>query len=326
LFASGSVTKPNGPTALAGNLATANRGNPELLPLESDNFDVSAEWYYDDSSYISIGYFDKKVRNFVGQETVSEPLFGLREASSGAPGSRSGDAIELLRNLGTEINENNLFAATVYIDTLGSIDAAQALFVANQGTDGNIDTDVYNQLELDADVTPNGDDPLYAVAVNKPLNNREASIDGIEIQGQHFFGDSGFGVAASYTIVNGDVGFDVAGAPGASQFALTGLSDTANLTLMYEKYGFSARLAYNWRDEFLSNTNDRSGFNNPEFVEEYGQLDLSLGYEVNEQLSFTFAGVNLNEESSRTYARSRSDMQFARENRARYYLGAHYKF
>lgn len=326
LFASGSVRKPNGPTALAGNLATALRGNPELLPLESDNFDVSVEWYYDDSSYVSIGYFDKKVRNFVGQETVSESLFGLRDVSSGAVGTRSGDALQILNDLGAEVNENNLFAATVYVDTLGSIAAAQAQFVANQGADGNIDVDVYNQLELDADLAPNGDDPLYAIAVTKPLNNREASIDGIEIQGQHFFGDTGFGIAGSYTIVNGDVGFDVAGAPGASQFALTGLSDTANLTFMYEKHGFSARLAYNWRDEFLSNTNDTSGFNNPEFTEEYGQLDLSLGYELDDHLSFSFAAVNLNEESSRVYARSRTDMQFARENKARYYLGMHYKF
>ena len=38
-------------------------------------------------------------------------------------------------------------------------------------------------------------------------------------------------------------------------FALVGLSDTANVTLIYEKYGFSARLAYNWRDKFLQPTN-----------------------------------------------------------------------
>ena len=40
--------------------------------------------------------------------------------------------------------------------------------------------------------------------------------------------------------------------PYEEQFALLGLSDTANLTAIYEKYGFSARLAYNWRDTFLN--------------------------------------------------------------------------
>ncbi|TQV78175.1 TonB-dependent receptor [Exilibacterium tricleocarpae] len=326
LFASGTVRAPNGPTALAGNLATAEQGNPGLLPLESDNVDVSVEWYFDESSYVSIGLFDKSVRNFVGRETVSESLFGLRDVSSGAEGTRSGAALDLLDAVGADLNEDNLFAATVYIDTLDSIAAAQAEFVANQGADGNILPAVYEQLELDADLSPNADDPLFAIAVNRPLNNRDASIDGVEIQGQHFFGDTGFGITASYTVVNGDVGFNVAGAPDTSQFALTGLSDTANVTLIYEKYGISARLAYNWRDEFLSNTNDDSGFNNPIFVEEYGQVDLSIGYEITDQLSVSFAGINLNEESSRNFARSRTDMQFLRENAARYYLGLRYKF
>ena len=53
----------------------------------------------------------------------------------------------------------------------------------------------------------------------------------------------------------GDVGFDVTGDPSTNQFALPGLSDSANLVLMYENFGFTVRLAYNWRDEFLQNVN-----------------------------------------------------------------------
>jgi TonB-dependent receptor len=45
--------------------AQASVGNPGLLPHESENFDLSLEWYYDDASYISVGYFDKSVENFV---------------------------------------------------------------------------------------------------------------------------------------------------------------------------------------------------------------------------------------------------------------------
>ena len=45
--------------------AQASTGNPGLLPHESENFDLSLEWYYDDASYISVGYFDKSVENFV---------------------------------------------------------------------------------------------------------------------------------------------------------------------------------------------------------------------------------------------------------------------
>lgn len=329
LFASVSVGNPPGPTYFSGNEATANSGNPELLPLESDNFDLSVEWYFGESSYVSAGYFDKRVRNFVGKETVKENLFGLRDVSSGVAGSRSGDALSILTALGAEENEDNLFAATYYVDNEASVAAAQALFAANQGADGNIDPDAYELVELAAGenpIRPDANDPLLIVAVNKPLNNKEASIDGFEIQGQHFFGETGFGIAASYTLVNGDVGFDVTGDPNASQFALEGLSDTANLTLIYEKYDWSARLAYNWRDEFLTSSNDGSSSNNPIFIEDYGQIDLSVGYLVNDQLSLSFAGINLNEESSRSYSRSSSDLFFVRENGARYYLGAHYKF
>lgn len=329
LFASASVNSQSGPTFFSGNQATANSGNPELLPLESDNIDLSLEWYFSDSSYISAGYFNKNVSNFVGRETVNQNLFGLRDVSSGVAGSRSGEAVNILNNLGAELNEDNLFAATYWVQNLGSAAAAQAQFAANQAANGNILPAVYDAVELAAGqnpLRPDANDPLLDIAVNQPLNNRDAGIDGFEIQGQHFFGDSGFGIAASYTLVDGDVEFDVAGDPSSSQFALPGLSDTANLTLIYEKESLTARLAYNWRDEFLTSSNDGSGFNNPIFSEEYAQLDLSIGYEVNDQLSLSFAGINLTEEASRNFSRSRTDLLFLRENAARFYVGASYRF
>ena len=85
--------------------------------------------------------------------------------------------------------------------------------------------------------------PDYVFNVSKPINNKEAKIDGWELGGQYFFGDSGFGVLANYTIVRGDVEFDNLASPTLNQFALLGLSDSANGVLMFEKFGLSARLA-----------------------------------------------------------------------------------
>jgi outer membrane receptor protein involved in Fe transport len=65
----------------------------ELLPLESQNFDVSFEWYYGDDSYVSVGFFDKTVKNFLGTGVFTRPLFGLLDPTSGAPGTRSASAI-----------------------------------------------------------------------------------------------------------------------------------------------------------------------------------------------------------------------------------------
>jgi TonB-dependent receptor len=44
----------------------ASQGNPSLLPYESDNIDLSLEWYYEEGSYASIGYFSKDVDNYIG--------------------------------------------------------------------------------------------------------------------------------------------------------------------------------------------------------------------------------------------------------------------
>lgn len=41
------------------------RGNPDLKPAESVNLDLSAEYYPDRSSVVSIGVFHKKIKNFI---------------------------------------------------------------------------------------------------------------------------------------------------------------------------------------------------------------------------------------------------------------------
>lgn len=51
-------------TRQGGNL-TATSGNPTLKPFLSDNVDLSLEWYYGDTSYVSVGYFLKNVSNFI---------------------------------------------------------------------------------------------------------------------------------------------------------------------------------------------------------------------------------------------------------------------
>ena len=105
------------------------------------------------------------------------------------------------------------------------------------------------------DLHPTADDPLWEFAVSQPVNTEKAKIHGFEFGGQYFFGDTGFGVLANYTIVRGDVGYENTSDPNVNQFALLGLSDSANAVLMFEKFGLSARLAYNWRDEYLQTVN-----------------------------------------------------------------------
>lgn len=49
-------------------------GNPDLKPLESDNLDLSLEWYYGAGSYASAGLFYKQVDNFILDATSGQKL------------------------------------------------------------------------------------------------------------------------------------------------------------------------------------------------------------------------------------------------------------
>ncbi|MCR6650039.1 MAG: TonB-dependent receptor [Cellvibrionaceae bacterium] len=77
-------------------------GNAVLKPFSSENFDLSWEWYYDDVSYVSIGYFAKEVSNFI--VNVQEDLtFTLPDGSPltdpttgtdlGEPDAADGEAV-----------------------------------------------------------------------------------------------------------------------------------------------------------------------------------------------------------------------------------------
>lgn len=52
----------------------ATSGNPDLDPFLSDNFDISAEYYFAETSIISVGYFKKDVSAFISREEVREGL------------------------------------------------------------------------------------------------------------------------------------------------------------------------------------------------------------------------------------------------------------
>ncbi len=324
LFAAQTVGTPNRPVS-NGAIPLGTSGNPDLEPLISDNFDVSLEWYYKPSSFVSAGFFEKRVNNFVGTGTFTQNLFGLRDVSSGADGTRSGTAKALLTAIGADQTDVNLFTMTALLQTTGSSAAAQAQFQANRGAGGDLNQAFVDQILAAVDISPNSTDPLMNFQVSKPINNRTGKIHGFEIAAQHFFGDTGIGISGAYTMVRGDVEFDNGASPSQDQFALLGLSDTANATLIYDKNGISARLTYNWRDKFLQATN-RGGSRNPVYVAPFTQIDFNISYDITPKLAVSFEGINLTKEHVRTYARDPNQLWFAQELDRRFLLGARYRF
>jgi outer membrane receptor protein involved in Fe transport len=99
------------------------------------------------------------------------------------------------------------------------------------------------------------------------------------------------------------------------------LSDSANFIGFYEKDGLQVRLAYNWRDDFLS-----GGGGNPRYTEAYGQFDASVSYDVTDNLTLSLEGLNITEETTRSYGRNKGMTFNYIETGARYNLGARYSF
>jgi TonB-dependent receptor len=276
---------------------TASQGNPGLKPMTSKNLDISVEWYYDEYSYVSAGLFSKKVSNFIGTEIIDTNLYGLRDV-------RVGPRFIAARNqLPDNLKNDEAALWTQILKDMGVANPAP-------GTDK---------------IYANSTDPLMNWRTTRPTNNKDATIDGVEIGVSHFFGESGFGIQANATAVSSDAEFDNNAVTTETQFAMIGVSDSANIIGIYDKDGFQARIAYNWRDSFLNSTN-QAGNNEPSYTKDFGTLDLSFAYELDENVTFTLEGLNILGENSLNYGRSETQVNSYEDLSARYTAGVRYTF
>lgn len=271
-------------------------GNPSLLPLESENIDLSLEWYYAPSSYASVGYFRKDTKNFISNTVVDSTIYSIPNPADGKK----------------------------YREALAAVgpDAAaiRNWIFANYGSDPSVDV---------AGKTISGvagEDELMIFKINTPSNGADSEvIDGWEFAVQHAFGETGFGVLANYTMVDSGRTYD--NYLLVDQPALIGLSDTANLVVFYENYGFQARVAYNWRDEFLNSRGQDTGAN-PKYTEAYSQIDASVSYDIPqvEGLTLYLEALNITDEYTRVHGRAKEQVLSLVETGPRYSFGARYTF
>ena len=278
----------------------ASAGNPGLEPIQSDNIDLSLEWYYSENSYFSVGYFEKDVKNFIGNGIEEVPIFNIPNVIGGQLWEDAKAAEGLEDTDYTEIGN--------YI-------------IAN-----NADSPAVNTDADPAEIFGQEGDPSLVWTLTRPVNQREASVDGVEINLQHAFGDSGYGLVANATFASADIGYNIA-TPAEGQFVLNGLSDSANLIAYYDKNNLQVRLAYNWRDDFLAGAGQGQGtFTNPTNVEAYGQLDLGITYKATENLTVYFSGLNITEETVHVYGLTKDQVLQAVQGGPRFDLGLRYQF
>lgn len=159
-------------------------------------------------------------------------------------------------------------------------------------------------------VTSNGQDITFQLTQNQ--NGSHGSVKGFELAYQQFYDFlprpfDGFGLGANLTYVDAKGGKNTAlditdpnvVANSQAALPLEGMSKWAyNIFAMYEKYGFSARLAYNWRSHYLL-TSSAANINQPVWSRSYGQLDGSIFYDVTKNIKVGVQGTNLL--ATRTY-------------------------
>lgn len=131
--------------------------------------------------------------------------------------------------------------------------------------------------------------------VTRPYNTGASVIRGAEVGYQQFYDFlpgwlSGLGLQANYTYVDSDVQ--------GSALPLAGLSQNSyNVIGMYEKGPVSVRVAYNWRDKYLTSISNGM----PVYMDAYGWLDASLGYRLTDKISLAIEGNNLLNTERHTY-------------------------
>jgi len=245
-----------GTTARA-DLTGTGSGNPYLEPTKSDQFDATLEWYFAPTGSLTAAVFYKKLTDVVVSQVYNVPYAATN---------------------GTVYN----FSTTAPVN--GAEGSAKGFEIA------------YSQF---FDFLP------------KPF-------DGFGVQANYTYVDSEQELKAApsnitsgqaATLALNQLGIDTDGST-FKDLPLTYLSEHSyNVALMYEKGPVSARLAYNWRSKYLqavnvNGTNGGSGYDKatgqynktwalPTWADDYGQLDGSVFYKINENVSLGLEAQNL---------------------------------
>jgi TonB-dependent receptor len=143
----------------------------------------------------------------------------------------------------------------------------------------------------------------------KPINAPEGHIAGLELNLQRKFDFlpgalSGFGVFANYTWTDAEIK-TAQSYGGRDTFALPGQSDTNyNAALFYEMAGFSARLSYTKRGDYLEEI-DADDANLDLYVEGREQLDFTASYDFGNGVEVFGEAKNLTDSAGVRYYGSR---------------------
>ncbi len=277
---------------LSGFLTTNTGGSPVVTALTVDKTDTE----YLPSLNVRFELTDDLDLRFGAARTVTRPFFGdlnpavsLTTPAVGVPGTGSGgnplldnvqaDSFDL--SLEWYFDDGSLFSLTgFYRDITGFV------------------------VRTSANETING----QVFAVTRPQSAGAGELKGLEGSVTHFFDDlpepfSGFGVQLNATYVDGETEL-----PGGVLRPFGDVSEFSyNAVLIYERGPFSSRLAYNWRDEYITAFNQVGDQPTTVYSAPQGFLDFSASYRLNDNFTLSVDAVNILDEEIVNYFGGRGD-------------------
>ncbi|MEI6894269.1 MAG: TonB-dependent receptor, partial [Colwellia sp.] len=171
--------------------------------------------------------------------------------------------------------------------------------------------------------------------VTRPFNGDGGSVQGFEFAIQKGF-ENGLGFIVNYTYSDSSTDQN---SLTKSDLALPGISEHSyNVIGFYENHGINARIAYSWRDEYLSPDNtfiaivgltDQFGDNDrplANYYTDYGQLDASISYDINENFTLIAEAINITGENQERYAEWKNLFRSFSSGEARYIVGGSFRF
>lgn len=201
---------------------------------------------------------------------------------------------------------------------------------------------------VDGFIQPNtfrvNDPTLGVVEITGPVNTGKGRITGAELQAQVFADFDGlpdfargFGMQVNVTYIDAKTQ-QPDGAGGLTYQPITdqlnGVSRwNANIVGIYERYGLTARLAYNDRSSFRATQQFRGDDIYVERARPAGRLDLSLSYDINEQFAVFGDWTNITREqfrqdftSARNGAAPAEFIRYLRDDESTMSLGVRFRF
>jgi TonB-dependent receptor len=147
--------------------------------------------------------------------------------------------------------------------------------------------------------------------ISGPQSSGSGHLEGAELAYQQFFDFlpgawSGLGLQVNYTYIDSSLSTPSMTGNGFIKTSFQNVSkNNGNVALMYEKYGFSARLAYNYRSkfpEFFLAASSVIGNNAQMYDKPANQVDLSVSYDISKNFTVVLNATNLFGANFHSYA------------------------